>query len=452
MTISAAAVWECRPTAGSDTNGGGYDSTISGAATDYSVQNAAQLALTDIVCSNTTTVTSVVGGFTSAMIGNAIYITGGGATTGRYFITARASTNSITVDRTPGTVAAGTGNVGGALATLGEAFGGNAAVGSNTTYIKNSGTHLVTTSIPQPATGASANYTSLVGYNSTRGDLDSIRTFANFPTVAADNANINVMLVNAPFTAVRNIIFSAGVGGTKGLRGILLQSGANPVLVENCKFTGFTDAGLYNNGNGNICFTIDCLVTATGSGGSAGFYCPVGAGSRYINCVAANNVCPGFVADPSFVTFVGCIAANNTGASSDGFQLTTSADNVIEGCDAYANGRDGIRVVGANNFDNVLVRNCILVNNVGNGLVSTVTDYSGNTTFPFISDYNAYFGNGTARSKVPAGAHDVTLTGDPFANGGGSLASLSDAATNFALNSTAGAGAACKGVGDQIGS
>lgn len=117
MAVNETAVFRVR-TGGSNTNGGGYDPGISGAGTDYSQQDAAQLGpLTDIVCAASTTVTSVTGGFTSAMIGNAIWITGGGATAGAYFITARADTNTITVDRTPGTVTAGTGRVGGAWAS-----------------------------------------------------------------------------------------------------------------------------------------------------------------------------------------------------------------------------------------------------------------------------------------------------------------------------------------------
>ena len=77
MAVGNTAIYRVR-IAGSDVNGGGYDASLAGAGTDYSQQDAAQLTLADIVCSNTTTVTSVVGGFTAAMIGNAIWLTGGG--------------------------------------------------------------------------------------------------------------------------------------------------------------------------------------------------------------------------------------------------------------------------------------------------------------------------------------------------------------------------------------
>src|SRR3954451_13297180 len=93
MAISAGTVWEVR-TGGSDSNGGLFTSGQAGAGTDYSQQDAAQLSLTDVVTDGTTTVTSAVGGFTAAMIGNGINIAGT-----CYMIATRSSTNTITVDR-----------------------------------------------------------------------------------------------------------------------------------------------------------------------------------------------------------------------------------------------------------------------------------------------------------------------------------------------------------------
>jgi hypothetical protein len=134
MATQASSVWRYR-TGGNAANGAGYDAGIFGAGTDYSQQDAAQLTLSDVACSNTTTVTSATGGFTAAMIGNAFRITGGGSTTGYYWITARASTNSITVDRSPGTVTAGSGRVGGAC-TGDPGNLGAAAVPGNIVYLR----------------------------------------------------------------------------------------------------------------------------------------------------------------------------------------------------------------------------------------------------------------------------------------------------------------------------
>lgn len=80
MTVNSTAVWRVRPS-GSNTNGGGYDAGISGAATDYSQQNAAQASGTHGVTTGSTTFTdATANAFTSAMIGNALYITGTGPT------------------------------------------------------------------------------------------------------------------------------------------------------------------------------------------------------------------------------------------------------------------------------------------------------------------------------------------------------------------------------------
>lgn len=144
MAIASTTVWRVR-TDGNDINGAGFDSGISGAGTDYTQQAAAQLSLADIACSANTTVTSTTGGFTAAMVGNAIRITGGGATSGYYFLTAYTSTNSVTVDRSPGTVSGGTGNLGGAARTIDRVVSndnsaGDKCVSGNYIYVMGGGT------------------------------------------------------------------------------------------------------------------------------------------------------------------------------------------------------------------------------------------------------------------------------------------------------------------------
>lgn len=122
MTITASAQWWVR-TDGDDTNGAGYDATLAGGSSvNYSDQAAAQLTLTDLATpgAGSTTLTSATGGFTDAMIGNAIRIESGtNFQAGWYFMTARASSNSCTLDRTPssgGAGSSGNGKLGGAAA------------------------------------------------------------------------------------------------------------------------------------------------------------------------------------------------------------------------------------------------------------------------------------------------------------------------------------------------
>src|SRR5437660_4761540 len=88
--VTAATIWEVRPTNGSNLNGACFDSTIANAGTDYSQQNTAQASFTDLATTGVvTTLTSASAQFTSAMIGNCIRIESGtNFTVGWYQITA----------------------------------------------------------------------------------------------------------------------------------------------------------------------------------------------------------------------------------------------------------------------------------------------------------------------------------------------------------------------------
>ena len=121
MALNSSQQWWVR-TDGNELNGGGYDSAIAGAGTNYSDQAAAQLSLSDLASPGAgTTITSATGGFTSAMIGNIIRIASGtNFTAGYYAITGWTSLNQITVDKaaTTGVGASGVGRIGGAHASL----------------------------------------------------------------------------------------------------------------------------------------------------------------------------------------------------------------------------------------------------------------------------------------------------------------------------------------------
>src|SRR5712691_11517011 len=142
--ITANTIWEVRPTNGSNLNGACFDSTIANAGTDYSQQNTAQLSLSDMATTGvTTTVTSVTGGFTAAMIGNCLRIDSGtNWTLGWYQITAVTDTNTLPVDRAPTSAAgvSGTGKVGGATKSFVSQTTATLAaklVAGNTVYVKN---------------------------------------------------------------------------------------------------------------------------------------------------------------------------------------------------------------------------------------------------------------------------------------------------------------------------
>ncbi len=126
--LFAISLWGALPSstvfevhqAGNDTNGGCFITGSSG--TDFSQQNAAQVAYTDLVIDpvTNTNITSVGNPFGATDVGNCIRITGGtGFTTGLYYVVS-VTTLVATLDRAVGTTSStgGTGNLGGALATL----------------------------------------------------------------------------------------------------------------------------------------------------------------------------------------------------------------------------------------------------------------------------------------------------------------------------------------------
>ncbi len=443
MAITATAVWEIRPTAGSDTNGGGFDASIASAGTDYSQQNAAQVAVTNAVTNNTTTVTSATGGFTSAMIGNAVYLSGTGTTTGRYFVTAVGSSTSITVDRATGSTG-GTGvtlNLGGALATNNEAFSARGGVTSNIFWLKSSGAQLIAGTQTSPPVGTSAARTILIGYNSSRSaagatlssDLDNVYDFSNFPSVTANNVASSSVVVSNDYITIRNLATSGGSGGTKGANGFNQNTDGASVQFINCKASGFTTAGFASSSTTGVTY-LRCYATANVAGATAGFNLTAG-GSAFAGCVASGLTCPGFILSASAYLFF-CVAANNSGASSDGFQFTGGVFSRLINCIAYANGRDGLRITGAGTGDGATVWNNIFAANSGFDAKSNTTNLGQSSSSQF--NYNAYYTTGSgARSQIIAGANDVTLTGDPFTNG---------ASGDFSLNNAAG-GLACRAAG-----
>lgn len=170
MGLHTTGIWETRTT-GNDANGGYFNPSASGVGTDYSQQNTAQLSLSDVVTIGTTTVTSAAGGFTAAMIGNAINIAGV-----IFEITTRSSTTSITVDRNTGTGSGQTGKVGGALLTVEGTMHLAIAVAcvSNKFYFKSGPFNVSTfTAWSNNANGPLLSYPQGAvweGYTATRGD------------------------------------------------------------------------------------------------------------------------------------------------------------------------------------------------------------------------------------------------------------------------------------------
>lgn len=121
MALNASVNWRIR-IGGNELNGGGYDSAVSGAGTDYSEQDSPQLSLTDLATTGVTaTITSVAAGFTAAMVGNIVRIASGtNFTAGYYMIITYTNATTVILDRAPTTGAgvSGVGRIGGAHASF----------------------------------------------------------------------------------------------------------------------------------------------------------------------------------------------------------------------------------------------------------------------------------------------------------------------------------------------
>lgn len=414
MALNSATVWELRTT-GSSLNGGGFRSGTGG--TDYSQQDAAQLSVADATASGTTTLTSATGGFTAAMVGNVVQISGGTLTAGFYEIISVTNSNTVVLDRTAGTGSGSTLKVGGALAGIATAVA--AMVNGNTLWIK-AGTHTLANATLTPASWSTPNPMIINGYNATRGDLEGATTFGSMPVIQKSAGAENIFTFSGTCQRLRCVVLDGNGLAANGTS----ASGASAMATEFCQAKNFTSFGFSTNGNFNRCH-----ATANGAGGfSATAVC------GYDGCVAYANTGPGFVTNSSNYTF--CIAYGNTGASSHGFSATSTAAPNLTNCVAYGNGGDGLRLSNAQAVGGAFARNCIFAANGGYG----VNNSTGNQpTIWSASNRNAFWNNTSgARNALPAGANDVTLTGDPFVNA---------ASGNFALNNTAGAGAACRAAG-----
>lgn len=167
MAVNATAVWRVR-IGGNDLNGGAFDPAIVGAGTDYTEQDAAQLILTDVTTSAASAIiSSATGGFTSAMIGNAVRIASGtNFTAGTYFIVAVSSSNSATLDRNCTTAAGSSGalRVGGAKATISEPTARGAVTG-NVVMIRGQGSNDPVDIDYGSVSVTAGNAISYVGYN-----------------------------------------------------------------------------------------------------------------------------------------------------------------------------------------------------------------------------------------------------------------------------------------------
>lgn len=384
MALPATLVWEIRPTNGTADAGGGFDPSVASPGTDFSQQNAVQVAYTDLVIGASNTLTSAATPFTSADVGNNITITGGtGFTAGIYNIRSYAA-SAVTLDRSPGTLAStgGVGNLGGARNGLNQGTTKVQAsvVAGNKIWIKNEAwNEAITLSV----SGAAGNPITFEGYNSTRGDNP---TGSNRPRNNRASAAGNAITGNVSENIFKNIWVS-NCGSTGG------WSNTSSSSFINCRASNNTGYGFNVVG-----VKINC--EADNNSGD-GFNSGAASHRGMFACYAHDNSTLGMDFGGTSEPVVFCISESN---SSHGMAVGSGVTTPIINC--TINGNTGASTDGVNN--NTVAAGNMFYNNI----VSNNGRYGVNSTDgdSMLSDFNNYYGNGTAaRNNFPTGANDVAL-------------------------------------------
>ena len=421
MAFSAATEWEVRTTGATD-NGGGFQ--VGSTGTDYSQQDSPQVTYTDLVIDGATNtkLTSAANPFTSAHVGNIINITSGtGFTVQRVQIVSVAA-GAATCDKSCGTLGStgGNGKLGGGLTTIAAAFA--LCVAQNTVWVK-AGTYTLI------AVAAVTVSVSLRGYSATHGDNSTkpLITTATDSTplldLSADPMWVdNLRLTNTASIRDQGIKRGTGTGASitatrcifDGLSIAIGDAGAGQApfyngTISQCQFLNSTVRSLEIF---SLLFLEDCYFSD-----SAGHHVDMPAAATYINR---------------------CIFAR---AATYGIGTTATGDRRIHVKNSvfYANGTNGIQTTGGSNMCVIgAIVNCIFWSNNTYGIS---LNGSLQVSSKLLLMNNAYGDNTTANIN-PVPAHQIgaiTLTADPFTS-----------STDFSLNSVAGGGALCKGVGIEV--
>ena len=413
-TLASDTVWEVRPTNGDNTFGACYAVSLAGGSSvDYSQQNSAQLSLTDLATTGVvTTLTSVTGGFTDAMIGNCIRINSGtNFTVGWYQIITRVDTNTVTLDRAPstGVGSSGAGKVGGATKTLtGQSSvtlmnSSNSATSGHHIYVKNEAWN---EAVSANNDGAVGNPIIIEGYNTTRGDEP---TGSNRPRNNKAGSGTPFNIAGAGNTVWKHLWGSNGasVGWLISVTNILVNvrasnngtdgfsiSSTNVSLI-NCESDNNSGKGIDSGTTNTPLYIIGCYIhnnTSTGISHAA-------TGLTLVDSIITANGSHGvaFTNNTGIHFLVNNTIDANTGGSTDGVNIATGIkwvtgsvfmNNIISN-----NGRDGVRSTDATSIANVAI------------------------------DYNNFYGNaGTARTNFPTGSHDIALDPQYVSTSGGNYA------------------------------
>jgi hypothetical protein len=415
--------WDVRTT-GSDANGGGFDPTVVAPGTDFSQQNSAQISYTDIVVGATTTQgTSVLHPFDSTIPGNVINVTAGAGCTVQRVEVLSVSGTTATFDKSLGTAASTcTGALGGSTLTI-NVPAGIAALGAtfppgNTINIK-AGTYTVTSSINIVNGGGFMTFS---GYSATHGDLGTR------PLITSATNSVNLFDIKAGASFIISNINFSHTATTRG-DAFLADAGdtfVSQLYVDHAKFTGV--ANVFSNAGagifaGAVTFrnveVASCTVSAITTGYSISIQ------SSWIHDCTKDGII-------STASAYSLVVSNSVFSNNGEFALQNTATNVLVSLFNVALYKNGLTFTG-HPFSQVSSPSgtqAVLINSIV---------YGGGAVAAF-SAANVYgYTNGVDSQAIPASGHtyttfsDKTLTVDPFVNAAGG---------NFALNTTAGGGAA----------
>jgi len=414
MAINATMTWRVR-VSGNELNGGGFDPSIAGGV-DATDSDSPALSLTDLATpgAGSTTLTSATGGFNANHVGNVIRISAGtNFQAGYYVVTARTDTNTVTLDRTASSAAAGsggTGRLGGAHASLvNYANGGTGPspaiatplVAGNTIYIRGSGNNDPSSSDYDHSagywttvSGTSAAPIRLIGYNGR-------------PRISMNGLFLHL----AHHWVVENIVsFHASAAFTTyGFMSSMSCYSLNCIFEQNGN-----DASMQNG------IAASCVFRNSGSTTAGVNYAHVLTGSTFWGSAFGNvyhNIRGGAISTSGLTVVAQNIirGCKGTGSAMAGILVsdanTRSAtiwNNTIDG-----GAGDGIYFTAAESAQMSMVRNNIIANHTGSG------KYGINLAFGTTGandhlvagrfDYNNLYNNATARNNHSAGANDIAL-------------------------------------------
>lgn len=415
-TLATAQFWV--RTDGADANGGGYDSGIASAVTNYSNQASPQATWSQLTLLSGTLTDPLSGGlFTTAMIGNAINVPG----QGYYWVTAITTANIATV--TPGTGATTSfttqpGKLGGAFRNPSNLSNGGSVSAPGTT----------TTLVPGNIINLRASGSGSVGSPDY-----SQSGYATYPNGDSTNGAISWIAYNGTPYIVGNGLCFYQISGLK-FKGIYFSASSN----SNGSF------GLLNVGS-NCVFT-DCTVDMNNQLGQVGFYLNdhnivvvsteiKGGGSSSGDCVSVQTYGSSFkdcnihggggwgineVSSNSCIQLSSCAIWNNV---SGGIKLNTIGvvQSSIDGCTINNNiSGPGIKVASTAVTAWVKIINNNITTNGTYGIDVATGSANVNTRVIAYEDYNN-FGSGAtlnvsgAYNNLNGGAHDINV--DPgYAN------------------------------------